>query len=64
MQAAVAHVTNNSQFLIHFYVQTTVVSCIAQSSCPLQGENWQPLEQAFITSMQVRRSTHGPPKPI
>ena len=58
MQAAVSYVTNTSIFFVHFYVQTTMVWCIAQSSCSLQGENRGPLEQAFTTSMQVRRSTH------
>ena len=58
----VAHAINCSHFFVHFYVQTTVVLCIAQSSCPFQGENQGLLKLAFTTSMQVCRSTQWPLK--
>ena len=60
LQASVAHVTH--QPIRHPFFQTMVVSCIAQSSCPLLGESWGPLDLASTTSTNVCCSLHWPLK--
>ena len=54
----VPHATHMRQFFIHFYVKTTMVLSIAQSSCPFQGENQGPLQLTFTTSLEVHRPAH------